>query len=329
MMGEQQEQPLEWSIDYLKPLNLDQYDTCKARALKRVHDRIGEKPRRNDFKREHGSNWTVLDWLAVLIFLGALGVSSVHIITHMGLASAAADALLLDDIAGMEINIFQKAVVHQIAYIMMAEAAMLLFLTMWAINSGKERGWRRFLSVPLFLAILAATFVIVANWQSGIGLLESIMPPLFTIGIGFHLEALIVRQLQRRAEVDQRYAEAMDIYERAQEDPTKHPDYQPILRQEIWQKLASLKQNRPYADAPAGFKHAAVAREQARDSWAYDQAAMAQQRQFATPLPSDGRLVQVDSNSNNHSNGAADDEDLASLMVDPQYSGTNNGSSGY
>jgi len=312
-MAEQTMMPTEWSIDNIKPLNLDQYDACKARALKRVQDRIGEKPRRDAFKREYGVSWTILDWLAVIIFLGALAVSSVHIITHMGLASAAADARLVEAQAGMEINSYQKAVVHQVAYILMAEAAMLLFLTMWAINASRVKGWRKYVSVPLFLAVLAATFVIVANWQSGIGLLESVMPPLFTIGIGFHLESLIVQQLQRRAEVDRRYMEAMDIYEKAQDDPTNHPDYQPILRQEIWQKLSSLKQNRPYADAPAAFKHAAVAREMARDSWAYDKAALEAKDQYAMPVPSDGRFQ------------TGEMLDVSEVMREPQANGSNYG----
>ncbi|MBK8028221.1 MAG: hypothetical protein IPK17_01660 [Chloroflexi bacterium] len=128
------------------------------------------------------------------------------------------------------------------------------------------------MSLPLVLALIAATFVFVANWQSGIGLLESIMPPVFTVGIGLHLERLIVAGLRRRDDIDQRYLTALEVYERATEDPTKHPEFSALLRQEVWARLIALPTNREWKEAPAAVKHAAVRREMERDPWAHEDA---------------------------------------------------------
>lgn len=159
--------------------------------------------------------------------------------------------------------------------ILLAEASMLLFMVMHGLNSQSRTNrsrWFRAISLPLLLALVAAVFVFVANWQSGIGLLESIMPPVFTVGIGVHLERLIVTGIQRRHEIDQRYMNAMTIFEQASADPTRHPDYVPVLRQEIWEKLVSLPLNRDFKNAPSSFKHGAVRHEMERSRWAYGDA---------------------------------------------------------
>ncbi|HSS97893.1 MAG TPA: hypothetical protein VLK33_12725, partial [Terriglobales bacterium] len=82
---------------------------------------------------------------------------------------------------------------------------MILFLVMF----GMGEGWRRWVSFAL--ALLAGLFVLVANWQSGIGVLESLLAPAFTIGIGLKLEHLIVQTITRRESVDTRYLEALSI----------------------------------------------------------------------------------------------------------------------
>lgn len=211
-----------------------------------------------------------MDALALIVFIAALAVSSAHIITHMGLlATSSYDPTTR---AGIVLSIGDYTVVHQIAMILLAEASMLLFMIIHGM-SAKEREQRhwilRLLSLPFVLALIAATFVFVANWQSGIGLLESLMPPVFTVGIGLHLEHLIVAGLQRREDIDSRYLAALEVYESATEDPTKHPEYIPMLRQEIWQRLLGLPANRDFRDAPHWLKHAAVRRELERDQWAY------------------------------------------------------------
>jgi len=253
-----------FTLDRLKPLTSDQYDQCRAKALDRVQNRIGSRPRRADFVRELGSIVTILDWLALLVFGSALTVSSIHIINHMGQLARASYNTFTQVGAGTVIGADFYTAAHQWAVIPLAEGSMILFLVMFGMSG---RTWRKW--VYLFLAATAVVFVIVANWQSNIGILESLLAPIFTVGIGLKLENLIVLSLKRRDEVSERYLKALAIYEAASKDATKHPEYIPLMKQEIWQKLTSLPSNREFRDAPAGFRHAAVSREMERDSWAY------------------------------------------------------------
>lgn len=254
------------NINDLKALTIDQYEQCRARALERVAKRIGDKPTRAAFQRELGPLWTILDIIAVVVFLPALAISSIHIIAHMGGLAAQSYTDLIQAGAGTVLSRDLYVAAHQWAVIPLAEGSMILFLVMFGMT---KKGWRRW--VYLALSALAGVFVLVANWQSGIGVLESLLAPAFTIGIGLKLEHLIVMALKRRIEVDERYLEAIAIYEAATTDATQHPDYTPILRHEIWQKLISLKANLAFAEAPAGFKHLAVKRELARERWAYEE----------------------------------------------------------
>lgn len=251
----------------LKPLTIDQYEACRRRALERVGERIGAKPSRAQFQRELGPLTTVLDAIALIVFLPALAISSVHIIAHMGKLAESSYNAALQAGAGTVLSRDFYVAAHQWAVIPLAEGSMILFLVMFGMQ---RAGWRRW--VYLILSLLAGVFVLVANWQSGIGVLESLLAPAFTIGIGLKLEHLIVQLLRRRESVNNRYLEALAIYETATTDATQHPDYLPILRHEIWQKLTSLKANLAYADAPTGFKHLAVRRELAREQWAYAEA---------------------------------------------------------
>lgn len=247
----------------LKPLTSDQYDAARAKALDRVSQRIGQRPRRDDFKRELAPLWTVLDIIALVVFTAALVVSSVHILSHMGHLAAASYDATGQATAGTVIGRDFFVAVHQWMLIPLAEGSMILFLILFGMTRG---GWRK--GVYLLLAALAVVFVLVANWQSGIGTLESLLAPAFTIGIGLKLELLIVQSLNRRRDIDARYIEAVNVFEAASQDASQHPDFAPFFRQEIWQALMLIQTNRPYKEAPNGFKVAAVQREQQRDNWA-------------------------------------------------------------
>lgn len=274
------------TIDKLKPLTTLQYEQCRERALERVKSRIGERPNRAAFKRELGPLWTVLDTIAGLIFIAALAVSSVHIIAHMGaLATQAAPE-------GGNTGLF--VVIHQVAFIALAEGSMILFLVMFGIT---RHGWRRW--VNLALAMLAAVFVLVANWQSGIGLLESIMPPLFTIGIGMKLEHLIMQALTRRKSIDERYLAALATWEAATQDATQHPQFSEFLKREVWDALH--KKNPAYSEAPNGFKAAAVYREMSRDSWTAEQGQLVHEfeggKPEQSPIPFESPVMSVNGHS--------------------------------
>lgn len=249
----------------LKPLTTNQYDECREKALERVAKRIGDKPTRKQFLRELAPIWTILDLIALVVFIPALLVSSVHIISHMGaLANQSYQVAGLSQ-AGTIISRDAYVAIHQWFMIPLAEGSMILFMVLFGLT---KDGWRRW--VYLILAVVALLFVTVANWQSGIGSLEALLAPIFTIGIGLKLELLIVQMMRRRKEVDDNYLKAIGVWEAATADATSHPDYVPIFRQEVWSAL--VKKNRDYADAPRGFKYGAVEREMARDRWAYDPA---------------------------------------------------------
>lgn len=254
-------------LSQLKPLTTEQYDKCREAALRRVQARIGDKPLRRDFERELGALWTFLDILALVVFAAAFAISSVHIIVHMGVLASDSYANLTQSTFGTSIGADLYTAIHQWGAIAMSEGSMILFAVLFGLT---RKTWRRWIFAAL--ALIAAIFVIVANWQSGVGALESVMPAIFTLGLGLNLERLIVQTLKRREEVTTQYLAALATWEASNQDATTHIEYAPLLRQEIWQKLVSLAANKAFADAPPSFKAAATRREMERDSWVFDSA---------------------------------------------------------
>jgi flagellar biosynthesis component FlhA len=256
------------TLSDLKTLNIDQYEQAKAKAVALVAGRIGERPERKHFTRELGSSFTALDGLAIVVFLAALAISSLHIIQFMGMQAAAA---YHDNAAeGIVITANGYTVIHQIGAILLAESAALLFMTQHSMSRSSRllrHPWVRWFSVPLVLALLAALFVFYANLSSGVNAIVGVMPPLFTLGIAFRLEHLIAESLSRRESVTSRYLERLQVWEAASADPTAHADYRTLLMQTVWQALAALPSNRDFRDAPASFKKAAVLREMEREQW--------------------------------------------------------------
>lgn len=251
-----------YELTELKELTGQQYDACKTRALERVQVAIGEKPSRKHYAREFGPLVTSLDLLAGVIFVAALAVSSLHILAYSGHQATASYATSSGQaIAGISVDPHTYGIIHQIGFILLAEAAMLLFFVLFRTRQRLEK-W-----TALLLALLAMTFVVVANLSSGLNVFLSILAPAFTVGIGFRLEAITVENLRRNADIDRRYIEALTTWERAQDDVTTHPEYTRLLYSELWDKLVSLKANAEFRDAPARFKIAAVQRELARDAW--------------------------------------------------------------
>jgi hypothetical protein len=239
----------------LKPLNTDQYDNCRKAALERVTARIGDRPTRQQFQRELGPLWSLIDVLALIIFLAALVISSLHIMEYITGAVG-------------ERGIYTT--INQVGYIFLAEASMVLFMVMHNMTAQRRAGRPaplRPVSVHLALALLAAVFIFAANLASGVGVLLSIMPPVFTVGIAFNLERLIVASIRRRNEINERYLAALRDYELASRDPESHPLFTDYFMQALWDKLASLKPNRVFVDAPAPFKVAACHREMQRERW--------------------------------------------------------------
>lgn len=254
------------TLNDMKQLSIDQYERARSRALERVKARIGERPTREQFKRELGAIATPLDWIALLVFVAALAISSLHIIHYMGENAAYSPGQQ----SGIIIDNGTWAVVHQVGAILLAESAAILFMTAHSMSAPARasRHWSiRWISIPLLLALTAAVFVFVANLSSGVGLLIGIMPPLFTLGIAVRLEAIIVEVIRRREQVNTMYLDALDVFEQASADPQLHPQFKQFVKQELWAALIALKANEPFRDAPSGFRAAAVARELQRDEW--------------------------------------------------------------
>lgn len=250
------------NLHNLHRLTTIQFDECKDRAAKRVERHLGDRPTRQHFQRELGRLWTILDILALVVFIPALLISSIHIVTHVGALSGAAFDGLKQASSGTVLGRDLFVAAHQWLLIPLAEGSMILFLVMFGVS---RDGWRRW--VYFVLALLAVLFVLTANLSSGLGLLESALAPAFTIGIGLKLEHLIMQYLKRSQSVTQKYLEALAIYEAAATDATQHPTYKGYLMNELWAALMKPQRNQWAIEAPPGFKLAAVNREMERESW--------------------------------------------------------------
>lgn len=257
--------PSNYMLRAIKPLNSQQYDAAREAAIARIKQRIGERPTRKQFRREYGSVFTLLDILALIVFVAALAISSAHIMAHMGrIAQMSYPAQQ----AGITIDLHTWATIHQAAAIFLAEASAVLFATLHSMGAAQRRSRGRiirYVSVPGVLALLAAAFVLTANLSSGVDLLTALLPPVMTLGIALRLEALAVALLHRSQEVDKRYLEAVQIYELASADPEQHPEFMKTFRQEIWAALMRIQSNRQFIDADRGVKWAAVERELERE----------------------------------------------------------------
>lgn len=237
----------------MNSLTPTQYETAKAKAMKSVEKHIGDKPERAKFAKEHGSLFDVLDVIAFVIFLAALLISSTHIIALMANQS---EATHKSAAAGIQISAHLYTVIHQLGMIFLAELSAILFLVMFNMSKNK---------LFLGMAVLAALFVFGANLASGLNVAIAIMPPVFTLGIGYRLEIIITEYLRRRGELDERYNAALNQYESAIEDPATHPAYIASLRAEVWRSLAS--KNKLDADTPPEQKLRMVTTEIKRHAW--------------------------------------------------------------
>lgn len=253
------------NIETIQQLNLKQYEACKQQAEDILRTKIGQKPKRSDFKIEHANQWDILTILGLILFVGAFCVSSLHIIAYAGTRAATAHHSLQ---FGIDVDKDLFTVIHQLGFVLLAETAMILFFVQHQLH-GKaiKLGNHSLGTVQLYLAMMAAFFVVVANFSSGLNPLLSILAPAFTIGGGFLIEEKIKISIENAQETDTKYRAALAIYENASKDITQHPDYENTVKLAIWDKLMTLKANKEFADAPAQIKREAVQRELNRETW--------------------------------------------------------------
>lgn len=269
------------TVQDIKALTNAQYDACRVSAGKRIKRRAGDKPTRKRFERELEPLFSLLDFVALLVGLSAWLVSSIHILTHAARQAAVSYSTTISgvDFAGITVDQMTYGTIHQVGLITLAESAMILFMVMHSSRARRDQrrgenvityALRNTFTIPLLLSLMAAGFTLYANMQSGVGVLESLLPPAVTIGLGIYFERLLAEMIKRRKAVTTDYLQAMKAWDAAQGDIESHPDYLPYFRQALAQKLMGLKPQRDYGDIPIVVVKQAVARELYRDTWAYE-----------------------------------------------------------
>jgi hypothetical protein len=267
-------QPPAATLNDVQPLTVAQYETCKDRAGAVLRQHAGRKPHRADYEADRAPLWSLWDVPAVVIMAAALLLSTAHVMTHMG-KLAAETYPAASGIAGDVWDLATYGRVHQYAAIALAEAAVLLFVMLFKNVSLPRRGsgFRDYAgpvtlgATFLALAVMAALFVFNANLQSGTGLIESLLPPALTLGLGLYLEGKLAASLAQRDTVTMQYREALAVWTEAQRDITTHPDYRATLRKVLAEALGQLPHNQRLT-MPYDVLALAVARELYReDIW--------------------------------------------------------------
>lgn len=275
----------------LKELTYTEYETAKSKARKSVIRLIGEKPTREKFKKDMGSIFGPMDIFSLIVFLAAFLVSSFHIMEIMGeMANDIYSFGVITEVVngeeitrghegGFYIDRHTYILAHQLGYLVLAEASMLLFMVMWRLETiDKDRsfklsifGWslsiplKKFFSVYFLLAFIAMAFIFWANTSSGLELLTSLMPPVFTIGIGLNIEKLVTTWMIRKEKISQLFEKAYSHWEKYNDNPEEHPEFNRLFSLSIWDLLQ--RKNKWAQDAKGYQKIAAVHREMERDEW--------------------------------------------------------------
>jgi len=259
------------TLSDIQPLEVAQYEVMKSRAGDVLREHAGRKPHRADYEADREPVWGIWDVPAVVIMLAALLLSTAHVMTHMGKLAAEtypASAAIAGDLWDMA----TYGRIHQYGAIALAEASVLLFVMLFKHVSLPNRGsgFRAYAgpitlgATFLVLAVMAALFVFNANLQSGTGLIESLLPPALTLGLGLYLETKLATALANREAVTRAYREALAVWQEAQRDITTHPDYRATLRKVLAEALLQLPHNRAIP-IPQDVLALAVARELYRD----------------------------------------------------------------
>lgn len=261
------------SLDDLYRLTSTEYDRAQADAEARLKQEAGnEPPQRREFRREQARKWVIQDTLAAIILIAAWAVSTLHVMTLVGKGAAASyGAISLDAYVGDIMDSLSYGRIHQWGYIALAEAAMILFMTMHLSRNKRGRypdeplwlyNLRMRVTTLSFMAVLSGVFIFYANVTSGIGVLESIIPPIMTIGLGIYFEGRLAGFLLAVEDTDRRYMAALDAWEQAHFRPREHVRFRELFAQELAQRLNTKNKNRVTAgDIPPQLLYQAVQRE--------------------------------------------------------------------
>jgi hypothetical protein len=255
------------TVRTIRPLNTQQRDRCREKAVERVHRLNGDAPHRSDFDKELEPIWDVTDWFAVLVFAAAVIKSGLNIVLYVG--NVAQDVVLIDSLqSGVRPSLNLYVAASQIGALLLAEVAMVLFVIAFASSKATSIQAGIVKASYLIMGLTAATFVFYANIQSGSNLFISLLPPLFTVGIGLRFEMALSKALVRRKELTQLYNERYAEWQHIQNNPSLYPKFQTFLMQAYLQQLASLKGNEWLLEADGETKRHYVGREMAAEHWA-------------------------------------------------------------
>lgn len=257
------------NLNELQGLTANQLELAREAAIARVKRIAGDKPTRDQFRREYAPIWDIQLKAGALLFLMLFLISGLHIWQYMT-DYAMQTYQPVEGAAGLTIPVHMWAFVHQFGGVFISELGIIFFMV-WHNKRTHLRASRKWYLRPLspfiLLAIAAAAMVLIANLSNGENSFVAIIPPLFTMGLSIPLETAIVESDKRKAEIDSRYVEALDKWQKAAHNPEDHPEYQGFLYRAVWEKLISYKANAAYADADRAFKMAAVRRELDKDNW--------------------------------------------------------------
>ena len=265
-------------LSEVSPLSGREVEQLKDNARKYALAKLGPRPDRKSVNKDLGSLLGPEDYLAAVVFLASFAVSAIHITSLVGklaqgLATGAATT------GGIDISASLFIIAHQIAFTLLAEFAMILFMVRWRLftrrreahlteiygDGSRPRGsfLGKFLSVDLLLSLLAVGFTLYANLESKLPPLESVMPPLFTIGIGIHLEHVFVELIHRQGILRDALAAAESKWQAAYDGILVSKQYNQALSRMIYDKHVA---NWPWvADQPPDIKWALVERDLAAD----------------------------------------------------------------
>lgn len=251
----------------IQPLSLAQYEQCKTRAVSIIQRQIGDEPEKQSYLKANNPitfRGILLTSLLILVFIGALIPSSLHIVTHMTNQLSNVDIRY-----GLSISNSFYYYAHQLGYILLAESSLLIFTITHALKEDKPSILGVRLSLNLFLAIFAACFILYANLNAGIGFFESILPPIFTIGGGLIIESIITERAKNNGRAYQDWLNAYQDWDYYRKNPEKHDNYERIFNQAIWNSLVALPKNssEELNNLSAQEKRNLVMQERSRDLW--------------------------------------------------------------
>lgn len=267
-------------LDQVPQLPGTEMERLKENAKQYVIKSLGKRPTTRSVQRSLGPLLGPEDYLAIVVFFANFIISAIHIMSLIGQVAYS----LLDDGEkyGIVIPDGTFIVVHQVGFVLLAEFAMILFMVRWRLGIRRRiESWRRenssevfsfpfservrwFFSIDLALALLAVGFTLYANLSSQLPLLESVMPPLFTIGIGIHLEHLFVEMLHRQKVIRSALIEAEGKWIHETTHATELPLYRRVLAKQIWDW--HTRRVNWLANQPPNNKWALVQRDLAADN---------------------------------------------------------------